>query len=794
MKIALPFRSDRRRSAHAGRAPRPRRASGFLRLAVVLVCLGALVGGFFYWRSQQNVAAAASTVSVPVMKGNLDVNVESNGKVEATRSSALKFETGGQVTEVLVKPGDKVAAGQPLVKLADDELRLKVQQAEANLKSAQATLNDLKRGSSAAKIAGAEAALQAAQADLDAVRAGPTAREIADAQAELRLAQAKLQSVKAGPTAREMADAQADLDKAQADLERVKAGATAKEISDAEAELKAAQARLDSARTPPSAAELAAAESDLSAAQLKLSALKGGPDEATLSEDQLKVTQAETALNKTRSSSNLAKQEAEIAFQKADRAMHEAQREYYVLAGEALDENGQVRGDLMQGQVDAYYEALDAMRDAEADYHKAQFTLDDVRQKEVQDVAAAEAVLADAKKQLQDVKAGATPSELADAQLAVDKARKTLDDLKAGPDGGDVADAEAALSKARAKLAELRAGPSGDKLAEAEAAAVKARNKVDELKSGPSGEDLAEAQTSVDKAQNKLNELKSGSSGDKIAEAQAAVAREQANLQDLKEPPTETELASAEEDVVTARAGLEDATANLKKATVTAPFDATVAEVDAVANSTVAAGDEAVTIYDRSGMHLDLEVSESDIERVKVGQPVDISFDALPDKTITGTVTMVSTVATSGQDVVTYLVQVEFDPGSLPVKVGMSANANIRVERREGVIQVPNRALGPQGVSPQGPFKTLQVLYGKDQAPVTVRVQTGATNGQMTEIVKCMDTNSQCLREGDKVAMSVSINSQSRGGPGGDMVIFGPAGPGGAAPGGSGFSVEVKGP
>ena len=49
-----------------------------------------------------------------------------------------------------------------------------------------------------------------------------------------------------------------------------------------------------------------------------------------------------------------------------------------------------------------------------------------------------------------------------------------------------------------------------------------------------------------------------------------------------------------------------------------------------------------------------------------------------------------------------------FNPGDLGVKVGMSADASIRVERRENVIQVPNRAL-----KSQGPYKTVQVLYGQ---------------------------------------------------------------------------------
>jgi multidrug efflux pump subunit AcrA (membrane-fusion protein) len=146
---------------------------------------------------------------------------------------------------------------------------------------------------------------------------------------------------------------------------------------------------------------------------------------------------------------------------------------------------------------------------------------------------------------------------------------------------------------------------------------------------------------------------------------------------------------------------------------------------------------------------------------------------------------LVSPVANSGSDAVTYSVKVSFNPGTLSVKVGMSANATIRVERKENAVQVPNRA-----IKQQGPFKTVQVLYGEEETPVEVRVQTGATNGQMTEIVSCVDTGNQCLRAGDKVAMTMSTGGSQQGG--GQNTIF--VGPGDGAmpfPGGGGQEVTV---
>jgi hypothetical protein len=120
----------------------------------------------------------------------------------------------------------------------------------------------------------------------------------------------------------------------------------------------------------------------------------------------------------------------------------------------------------------------------------------------------------------------------------------------------------------------------------------------------------------------------------------------------------------------------------------------------------------------------------------------------------------------------------------LPVKVGMSASASIRASHLSGVIQVPSRA-----IQTLGPFKSIQVLYGKDKTPVTVEVTTGATDGQMTEITGCVKTGSQCLREGDTVALTLpdATTTGNQSDPGEGVFQIGvPAGGGGPESGGTG--------
>jgi multidrug efflux pump subunit AcrA (membrane-fusion protein) len=127
--------------------------------------------------------------------------------------------------------------------------------------------------------------------------------------------------------------------------------------------------------------------------------------------------------------------------------------------------------------------------------------------------------------------------------------------------------------------------------------------------------------------------------------------------------------------------------------------------------------------------------------------------------------------------VVTYQVDVQFDPAGLPVKTGMSAGAAITVESHQDVIQVPTRAIKTQGRN-----KSVEVLYGDNQTPISVYVTTGASNSRMTEITSCVETGSQCLRDGDRVAVTIPTSTTTGNNAGGLQFPGG----GGAFPGGGG--------
>ncbi len=187
---------------------------------------------------------------------------------------------------------------------------------------------------------------------------------------------------------------------------------------------------------------------------------------------------------------------------------------------------------------------------------------------------------------------------------------------------------------------------------------------------------------------------------------------------------------------------------------MTAPFDSVVSAVNVVSGSTISANTSAVTLVDDSKLHVDVSLSETDAAKVQVGQPVTLTFDALPDATLTGTVTSVAPVATEEQNVVTYAVQVEFDPGETAVKVGMSTTADIQVDQTTGALLVPTRAIQTSG-------DTKTVIVQQGDTTVTVPVTTGLASDGKTAIVSSGGNGVAALKAGDVVVIQGTNTSTS---------------------------------
>lgn len=159
--------------------------------------------------------------------------------------------------------------------------------------------------------------------------------------------------------------------------------------------------------------------------------------------------------------------------------------------------------------------------------------------------------------------------------------------------------------------------------------------------------------------------------------------REYERLQDGPDP----------DDILAANARLAAAQATWNMASITAPFDGTIASVQVMPGDLVSPGTFAFDLVNMSRMLIDVNVSEIDINRIEVGQTATMSFDSEPDKTYEGEVIDVGIVGREVAGIVNYQVTVALTSPDEDIRPGMTAAVTIVVEQIEDVLLVPNRAV-----------------------------------------------------------------------------------------------------
>ena len=168
----------------------------------------------------------------------------------------------------------------------------------------------------------------------------------------------------------------------------------------------------------------------------------------------------------------------------------------------------------------------------------------------------------------------------------------------------------------------------------------------------------------------------------RLREAEANLAAAEIQVQYLKRVGTDERfLESAQADVDRAQALLDSANATLdSQSTLTAPFDGTVVSVDVTAGETVVPGRVVILLGDLSKYQIETtDLSERAVTRVKIGQPVKVSIQAL-NQDFTGKVVKVALLSTTlGGDVV-YTVTIQLDKQPEGLLWGMSADVEIQAE------------------------------------------------------------------------------------------------------------------
>lgn len=229
------------------------------------------------------------------------------------------------------------------------------------------------------------------------------------------------------------------------------------------------------------------------------------------------------------------------------------------------------------------------------------------------------------------------------------------------------------------------------------------------------------------------------------AEERYAVAKTRAasasKALELAETRYAEDLRQAKAESERALSALENAKVQLSYATITAPIQGVIASVSTEEGETVAAGMQAptfVTIIDLERLQVDAFVDEVDIGKVKVGQRAAFTVDAFPATEFAGKVSAIYPKAVIQDNVVNYDVVVDIEtPYHGQLRPEMTASVTIFLDRREGVLAVPAKA-----VQREKGKTVVYVLEGGQARPREIKV--GWRDGPWIEVVAG-------LQEGDTI-------------------------------------------
>jgi HlyD family secretion protein len=221
----------------------------------------------------------------------------------------------------------------------------------------------------------------------------------------------------------------------------------------------------------------------------------------------------------------------------------------------------------------------------------------------------------------------------------------------------------------------------------------RAVNKYNNLLEPPDPLDLAVAEAAVFAAQAQLDNanlqyerIKEGYSDADIAVLEAQLAEARREYERLKDTPPAEDITVIETKIAAAQAAID-------QTEIRAPFDGTITQINIQTGDQVSPGTLAFRLDDTSSYLVDINVSEIDINLVKPGQNVILTFDAILAKEYHGSVIEAATVGTESQGVTNFKVTVKLLDADDAVRPEMTSAADIITSEVDDALLVPNRAI-----------------------------------------------------------------------------------------------------
>jgi HlyD family secretion protein len=324
-------------------------------------------------------------------------------------------------------------------------------------------------------------------------------------------------------------------------------------------------------------------------------------------------------------------------------------------------------------------------------------------------VATAKANLDAAQAKLKQLLDGPTPDQVAAAQLQLEQAKNALTASQANKDGqcnpknpqylcetaqASANAAQTAVSVAAQNLKTLTDPPTQDAINQAQAAVDAAQQQYQLAQKPYVATDVAQAQAAVNAAQQQVNLAQTPYTANDLAQAQAAVDAAQAQVALAKNPYTDLDVQAANVTLKQAQAVLAIAQTNLKEADVVAPFDGMIS-ARLLAPGALASPQTPIFTLNSIQSQIQFAIEQARVGAVQVGQAVNLTTSAFPDKTFPGKVTSIYPSADPKTHTFTIAVQSQDQTGAL--RPGMFVNLVLTVASAASATLVPSVAVIQRG-------------------------------------------------------------------------------------------------
>ncbi|MBI4446400.1 MAG: efflux RND transporter periplasmic adaptor subunit [Acidobacteria bacterium] len=280
------------------------------------------------------------------------------------------------------------------------------------------------------------------------------------------------------------------------------------------------------------------------------------------------------------------------------------------------------------------------------------------------------AMLREAMAQLDKLRRGFRPEEIAQARAAADAARARLELLQSGARSEEIERAHAELEAARANT--RNAQVVYQRLSALLEKGVVSRQMVDDARTG-----LERAQSQEQALEENLNLLLAGNRAEEIRAAESQAAEAEARLRLVQAGFRREDIDAAAANVEQARAQLQAIEAQLSETEIRAPAAGVVESLSVRPGDLAAAHASIITLLEPDQVYVKVYVPESHLALLRPGKPVQISVDTFPGREFPGTI---ASIAHQG----------EFTP----------RNIQTREEREHQVFAVRVRPRDPTGLRP----------------------------------------------------------------------------------------------